>query len=149
MPLLAARLLAAATERHRKRVDGIDPAAMMLLVGFEWPGNVRELENEIERAVALVRGGKAIGVGELSAKLADRRAEARPETASPDAVIDPTAAGTELRSARATVEARYIRDALVRHGGNVTGAARALGMSRVTLYKKMRDLGLSHAPKKS
>ena len=57
--------------------------------------------------------------------------------------------GTELRSARATVEARYIGDALVRHGGNVTGAARALGMSRVTLYKKMRDLGISHAPKKS
>src|SRR5206468_12448506 len=59
IPLLATRVLEAAAERHKKRIPGIDPAALDLLVRFDWPGNVRQLQNELERAVALARDGEA------------------------------------------------------------------------------------------
>ena len=134
--LLAANALRRTAERHRKRVAGIDAAAAALLDAYDWPGNVRELENEIERAVALVRDGEAIGVAELSPKL---ESGVTAGVAAPSATAPPAAA---LRSARAEVEARHINATLLRHDGNVTRAARALGMSRVTLYKKMRALGL-------
>src|SRR5262249_2367580 len=55
IPLLAARFLSAAGERHGKSIPGLDPAVIEALVRFDWPGNVRELVNEVERAVALAR----------------------------------------------------------------------------------------------
>src|SRR5207245_544748 len=69
IPLLADRFLARAAERHRKRIPGMEPAVLALLVQFGWPGNVRELENEVERAVALARDGEPIGAAHLSPKL--------------------------------------------------------------------------------
>jgi Nif-specific regulatory protein len=134
IPLLADHLLAAAAARHTKRIAGITPEALGLLAEFRWPGNVRELQNEIERAVALASDGDRIGPAHLSAKL---RAGAK-------APAGDTAGGSagQLRPARAAFEARYISEALRQHGGNVSHAARALGLSRVMLQRKMKDYGL-------
>jgi Nif-specific regulatory protein len=135
IPLLADHMLAAAAVRHGKRVAGIAPEAVELLLAFPWPGNVRELQNEMERAVALACEGEPITPGHLSGKLRGGDATARP--------VGPPADRTgPLRPARAAFEARYIREALRQHGGNVSHAARALGLSRVMLQKKMKDYGL-------
>ncbi len=135
VPVLADRFLATASERHRKRVAGIDPEAVDALAEFDWPGNVRELENEIARAVALVRDGETIGLAHLSPKL----------VAGASAVGGgPAEAGAEslLRPARAAFERRHIARVLKERGGNVSHAATALGLSRAQLQKKMKEYGL-------
>src|SRR5207249_4339728 len=140
IPLLAHRFLACAAERHRKDIPGIDPAALALLGRFDWPGNVRELENEIERSVALAHDGEPIGPQHLSSKLGAATADAAPpREGTAEAAAAP---GGALRSARSAFEARYIAEVLREQGGNVTRAARALGLSRVMLQKKMKDFGL-------
>ncbi len=153
IPLLVNRILATAAERNRKHIPGIDPEALALLVGFDWPGNVRQLQNELERAVALAQHGEVIRLTHLSLKpgVGPRTALA-PERSAPEAAGGATNGGTEttgrahsagsLRHARAIFEARYITEALRQHGGNVSHAAQALGLSRVMLQKKMKAYGL-------
>jgi Nif-specific regulatory protein len=149
VPLLADHFLAAAAERHRKRIAGIDPAAVDLLARFDWPGNVRELRNEIERAVALAADGAAVGPAHLTARVAraaEGAAEApRPVAADAADVPRPAPAGrtaAQLREARAAFEVEFVTKVLREHGGNVTHAAQALGISRVALQKKMKEFGL-------
>jgi transcriptional regulator with GAF, ATPase, and Fis domain len=139
IPLLAHRALTTAAERSRKQVTGIDPAVMDLLVRFDWPGNVRELENELSRAVALVRAGETIGIAELSAKV---RAAAPPEEITTSVTAPPASGSSAMRQGRAAFEARYIAEVLHQHSGNVSRAAKTLGVSRVTLHKKLKDYGL-------
>ncbi|HJQ85339.1 MAG TPA: sigma 54-interacting transcriptional regulator [Candidatus Binatia bacterium] len=139
--LLAERFVVDAATRQRKRVGGIAGPALALLEGFAWPGNVRELQNEIERAVALCANGEAIEPTHLSAKLsveiapvADRAVATNAGTGAPS--------GTPLRAARTAFEVSYIRRALAQEAGNVSRAARVLGLSRVMLQKKMKEYGL-------
>jgi Nif-specific regulatory protein len=150
IPILADRFLNAAAARHRKRVPGIEAAAMALLVQFDWPGNVRELQNEIERAVALARDGETVSPTHLSPKVAQARAEKarvvaveRGEEAPRNSAAAPAdqPAGP-LREARAAFEAQYITEALRQNDRNVSRTARVLGLSRVMLQRKMKDYGL-------
>jgi transcriptional regulator with GAF, ATPase, and Fis domain len=134
IPLLVERFLADAVGRHGKAIPGIEPEAWELLSHFDWPGNVRELRNEIERAVALATAGEPIAVRHLSSKLAVPRERA------PSPVDVPSR--SDLRDARTGFEARFIDQVLAEHGGNVSQSARALGISRVALQKKMKDHGL-------
>jgi len=138
VPILAERFLAAAADRHRKQVAGIEPQVLDALMGYPWPGNVRELQNEIERAVALCPGGERITLAQVSPKLLDK--PVRP---------DPTATGLgafgaaePLRAARQEFEIHYLRSVLDAQQGNVSRAARVLGLSRVMLQKKMKAYGL-------
>jgi len=164
LPALIDHFVAAAAEAHGKRIAGLEPAAFTLLDGYDWPGNVRELENEIDRAVALTVEGSVIAAATLSPKLRRPvRAAAgaslygptpteRPATEGPAPAsgASPSASATALsrgdpvplRAARAEFESRFIADALAANGGNVSRTARALGLSRVTLQKKLKTLGL-------
>jgi Nif-specific regulatory protein len=137
IPLLAERFVTAAAERHRKRIRGIGRAAVDLLAGFAWPGNVRELQNEIERAVALAPEGEPIGPAHLSAKL--HQTSAAPTT---PAEGQAGKTGADLREARTAFEIQFISKVLGEHDGNVSHAAKALGISRVALQKKMKEYGL-------
>ncbi len=152
IPLLSDLILKNAAKRQETRVAGIDPAALDMLVRFDWPGNVRELENELERAVALAHDGEMITRGHLSAKLHSHGAgdtmPAATTAAAPASPPRPTAAASEtgdtvpLRRARAGFEADYIRRVLDENARNVSRTARALGLSRVMLQKKMKEYGL-------
>ncbi len=154
--LLATRFLALAAEQQHKFVAGLEPAALDMLTKYDWPGNVRELRNEIERAVALARASATIAPKDLSASL---RAQGRPDNGAPAnraelsrtrrvvpaAIPAPTEsedAKGPLRRARAAFEADYIAKALDHHQGNVSRAAIALGLSRASLQKKMKEYGL-------
>jgi two-component system, NtrC family, response regulator HupR/HoxA len=142
VPLIADRILAQAAQRHGKRIAGIEPDAMALLLRHEWRGNVRELQNEVERAVALALDGGAITVEHLSRRLT-AEVPVMPLRPVDDATTTPTTGDvTPLRNARVAFEASYIADALRRHRGNVSRTAQALGLSRVMLQKKMKDYGL-------
>ncbi|MCC6319778.1 MAG: sigma-54-dependent Fis family transcriptional regulator [Gemmatimonadaceae bacterium] len=105
-------------QRYRKPARGFEPAAMQALLDHAWPGNVRELGHVIERAVLLARG-ELIGAGDLALRPA-ASASVRLE----DLPLE-------------EVERILIRKALAKHGGNVSRAARALGLSRSALYRRL------------
>jgi len=153
IPLLAHRFLEDASRRHHKLIHGIDQAAEQLLCNFSWPGNVRELQNEIERAVALAREGETIGPARLSAILREGSAASASELPPPmreppvraqeDHEVESAPADDgSLREARAAFEARYISEALERCHGNISKAARIIGVSRVQLQRKVKEYGL-------
>ena len=132
IPFLAARLLERTARRFERPVAQFTAAALARLGAYEWPGNVRELQNEIERAVALVAPGTAIDAGDLSEHV-------RGNGAPPPPIAT---AGITLRRARDLFEREFIAQVLSQHGGNASRAARALGISRVMLHKKLRAYGM-------
>jgi two-component system response regulator HupR/HoxA len=144
VPLLVERFLADAAARHAKTIRGVEPRALERLLGFEWPGNVRELKNELARAVALASDGDKIGLSHLSARLAGgTKAAVAPPPPAPETHADPSDdADVDLRRARDAFEASYIARVLKQHDGNVTHAAKALGISRVALQSKMKEYAL-------
>jgi len=130
--LLAVDLLERISRRFDKEVGRLTPRALERLATYDWPGNVRELQNEIERAVALVTPGAAIDAEDLSDQVRG--------TGSP---LPPMATtGVTLRRARDLFERQFIVQMLSQHGGNASRTARALGISRVMLHKKLRAYGL-------
>jgi DNA-binding NtrC family response regulator len=104
----------------------LTPAAWQRWRAYAWPGNVRELRNAVERLVVLW-GGEEVDVDELPQELA---------------AGGPRAAGT-LGAAVVAVEREAIAAALLASGGNKSAAARALGISRPTLDKKIKEHGLA------
>lgn len=116
---------AAAFSRH---VAGYMPSALRIAMTHEWPGNARELRNRVERAIALADG-----------------AWIAPEGLFPEASSDLLKAGdfSSLAEVREQVERQHIRNALDRAGGRVDEAARMLGVSRSTLFEKVRRLRIA------
>jgi DNA-binding NtrC family response regulator len=129
VPLLCDAILTRLRAELGKRIDGLAGEAMDLLMAHGWPGNVRELRNVLERGAVVTKGpviqAHDLGLGELEAPVA---AGAAP-------------AGGEAESLR-DVERRHIERMLEEHEWNITRAAHALGIDRVTLYAKIRKYGL-------
>lgn len=125
IPALAGHFLARHATRYRRQIQGIEPAALQMMLQYAWPGNVRELDHTIERAVLMARGDliEATDLG-----LYGQRS---------------TAAATSMDDmSLEAVEAILIRKALARAGGNVSQAAEALGLSRGALYRRIEKYGL-------
>ncbi|MFZ0677712.1 sigma 54-interacting transcriptional regulator [Candidatus Binatus sp.] len=140
IPLLAARFLAIASERQLKEIREFDPAAVDLLEKYDWPGNIRELQNEIERAVVLTPRGESISHEHLSDELRSAAADSKRK---PLKISAPAAANdARLREARAGFEARHIAEVFALNGGNVSRTASALGISRISLQRKIKEYGL-------
>ena len=142
-----------ALEEGRRHISGIEPDALAMLEAHAWPGNVRQLENAVFRAVVLCEGDRlcADDFPQVLAALPDRNARPRAVPApSPDpapAALIPTAAmpvldaGGALRPMEA-VEADMIRFAIDHCDGRMTLVARALGIGRSTLYRRLKELGI-------
>jgi transcriptional regulator with PAS, ATPase and Fis domain len=128
IPSLVHTFVRRAASRAKKDVVSVSSEAMTALMNYRWPGNVRELEHAIERAV-IVAGGPSIRVRELPPEVAQR-----PDRTASDS-------GFDLRALeRATIER-----ALKQCHGNQRETARALNISAVTLWRKMRQYGFSSA----
>jgi DNA-binding NtrC family response regulator len=121
IPLLARHFLESHAERYRKQVAGFEPAAMEALLAHRWPGNVRELDHAVERAVLMSSGG-AIRAGDLALKRGGDGARLE------DLSLE-------------EVENLLVRKAMDRFAGNVSQAARALGLSRSALYRRLEKHG--------
>ncbi len=126
--LLANHFLDKFGKIHNRSDITISSEAMKFLARHSWPGNVRELENVIERAVVLSLGGQ-IGTDDLPTDIS--------EPACNDTIINPndTLAEVLLKS-----EKKIILSALERYNGNRQKTAKALGISRTSLFRKIRDL---------
>jgi DNA-binding NtrC family response regulator len=123
LPLLAQHFLRQHAQRYRKRLTGFESGAMQILLEHPWPGNVRELDHAIERAV-LMAPGPLVKPGDLGLR-ASRDGGGRLEDMSLE-----------------EVESFLIKKAMTRFDGNVSQAAKALGLSRSALYRRLQRYGL-------
>ncbi|OGB96708.1 MAG: Fis family transcriptional regulator [candidate division NC10 bacterium RIFCSPLOWO2_12_FULL_66_18] len=121
IPLLAEHFLAQFRTEMRKPLESLSGEALEMLMAYDWPGNVRELRNVLERGAVLARGPILTPLG----------LELGPPTLPPGA---PTDTPDSLRE----VERRHIEVTLKQHNWNITRAAKALGIDRVTLYNKIK-----------
>jgi DNA-binding NtrC family response regulator len=117
--------------KYGKRLFGVCPEALRVLEAFPWPGNIRQLENVVQQAV-LTSTGNELKLHHLSPQVL-ARAEAPAVTVSAPTGFD----GTLKQTREATERANILR-ALEKAGQSRTRAAQMLGVSRVTLYKKMK-----------
>ena len=108
---------------HPRYVETLAPEAMKALLNHSWPGNVRELRNVVEYAFAVGRGEELL-FEELPPEFGEER----------DAV--------QYHEAATQSEPERIREALQLEGGRVSAAAKRLGMSRATFWRKRQKHGI-------
>ena len=123
---LAERFIGQYAQKYHRPLIGLDPSALAILESSRWSGNIRELQNCIEKAVILSDGS------ELTAK--DLQTDARSGPGM-------TTSGT-LKAINEADEERLVREAMERSNGNISSAAKMLGVSRPTLYAKLKKYGL-------
>jgi len=134
----------------RKNIAGFSPQAAEYLAAYSWPGNVRELKNVIERATILCAGAEILPE-DLPPEL--RRACSRPGSGAsangyawPGAIAEgsalPSSSDASVSSTIDGVERSLIVEALERSSGNISAAARVLGLTRNTLRYRMHKYGL-------
>jgi two-component system response regulator AtoC len=135
--LIATHFLKVAAEENRKPVRELTPDAVTAMEKYPWPGNVRELRGAIERAVVMANGPK-IALRDLP-----------PTVREGAAAVPITVAGIKLPAVKAgnrltlqDTERRMIVRALEETGGNVTKAAKILGLSRRTMHRRLKELRL-------
>ena len=120
---LAQMFLERFAEKYHRPLTGIAPEAAAMLTEGRWSGNIRELQNCIEKAVILSDGN------ELTAKDIQLEQAAKP-------------IGTTIKAVNEAEEERLVREAMDRTEGNISAAAKMLGVSRPTLYAKLKKYGL-------
>jgi DNA-binding NtrC family response regulator len=118
VPLLAEHFLRRHARRYRKDLGAYDPGAMCALMDHAWPGNVRELDHAVERAV-LMASSTQVRAGDLGLRAGADGARSLEEMTLEE------------------VERALIDKALRRHSGNVSEAAKSLGLSRSALYRRI------------
>lgn len=123
---LAERFIGQYAQKYHRPLTGLDESAQAVLESGRWSGNIRELQNCIEKAVILSDGN------ELTAK--DLQTDARSGPGM-------TTSGT-LKAINEADEERLVREAMERSNGNISSAAKILGVSRPTLYAKLKKYGL-------
>ena len=127
---LAERFIAQYAEKYHRPVSGLDESAKLVLESGRWSGNIRELQNCIEKAVILSEGTFLTAT--------DLDARSQPGMTGFDSLrhsrLD--------RESLTENEKHLIQQAIQRYNGNISAAAKALGISRPTLYAKMKKYGL-------
>ncbi|HHY39339.1 MAG TPA: sigma 54-interacting transcriptional regulator [Clostridia bacterium] len=132
IPILLDYFLSKYSEMLKKPIKGFSDAARDLLCRYDWPGNVRELENAVEYAVNM-ESSDTITVDSVPPRLRKY-------------ALDPGPSECSLRKRLESYERSILQEYLERYGRSRQGkekAAKALNISRATLYRKLSDLGIS------
>ncbi|MBL8695091.1 MAG: sigma-54-dependent Fis family transcriptional regulator [Planctomycetes bacterium] len=132
IPLLVDHFLAEFRRRHNKRIVGMSPAARALLMRYEWPGNVRELRNIVEAMVVTSRG-EVLDVADVPPPVAD----------APPAPISAAEPLSLANRKLDEIERQAIEENLALYHGNREQVAKTLGIGERTLYRKLKEYGLS------
>jgi transcriptional regulator with PAS, ATPase and Fis domain len=129
--LLVQNFIAEARERRQTKLEQVSPEALRILERHDWPGNVRELKNVLAYAFALADGPILLPT------------DLPPELTSKQGADGPPEPPHDIPRRPSDPEAERIARALERAGGSRERAAKILGISRVTLWRRMRSLGLA------
>jgi two-component system, NtrC family, response regulator AtoC len=132
IPLLVKHFLRHFSNANEKQVTEVTSEAMNALLAYDWPGNVRELRTAIEHGVVMAHGPKVT--------LRDLPASIRQRAGTGTVSFSETANPLDL----AATEKRLIAQALAATKGNVTAAAKQLGISRRTLHRKLNEMNTEH-----
>jgi PAS domain S-box-containing protein len=130
IPYLVERFIQRFNAKRGKQIDGVTPAVMEVLMRHDFPGNVRELENIIEYAFVLCHSD-TIDICHLPEELQPR--------GKPSVAVDQSSPRFKLEQAEADV----VRAALAHTYGSINKAAEELGISRTTLWRKMKRFGVA------
>ncbi len=130
IPLIAQNFIRRNSAASGKKILGLTPEALEKMTLYAWPGNVRELRNAIEYAFVLCPSG-AIGTAHLPPRIVSASAAVTPDCKLDSSCLD---------------ERAHLIQVLREAGGNQSAAARQLGVSRVTIWKRMKKYGID--PKK-
>ena len=157
IPLLTYAIFKALKKKHNLSVNYIDPKAIDRLIDYSWPGNVRELENTLERAL-LICNNKYLKEDDLGSVLDEKEKNIEPEkqTQAEEIAEDAVTAGespadlqqqvTEIPVTKIAtlkeIEMEAIKSSVERNKWNMTTTAEELGISRMTLYRKLEQYGL-------
>ena len=125
---LAERFVTQFAAKYHRPLSGLDDSARLALEGGRWSGNIRELQNVIEKAVILSEA-KHLSARDI-------------QTEPSGSALRGTGNAGPLKSVSEAEEERLVREAVERCNGNISAAAKALGISRPTLYAKMKKFGL-------
>ncbi|SNS51995.1 DNA-binding transcriptional response regulator, NtrC family, contains REC, AAA-type ATPase, and a Fis-type DNA-binding domains [Belliella buryatensis] len=126
IPLLAEHFLKIYGQKYRKDFKGFKFAAMQLLQQYNWPGNIRELQHAIERAIIMAEGDE----------LDSRDFFFLSSKPTNDKVTSPASYNLD------EVEKNVIQKAIDKNGGNISKAAKELGLTRASLYRRLEKYGL-------
>jgi DNA-binding NtrC family response regulator len=133
--LLANSFLAEFAKENQRSLKPLTDEALKLLLAYPWPGNVRELRTAIEHGVVMSNDPQ-IDTRHLPGFLLDPAAPAKPAASSKNSLDDPAELNLHV------LETNAIRAALAASAGNRTHAAELLGLSRRTLQRKLKELGI-------
>jgi len=125
IPLLADHFLKMYAGKYRKSISVIEPGATKKLQNYNWPGNIRELQHAIERAIIMSENGELQEEDFIFLTLGTRQEEASPHNFNLE-----------------EIERNVIKRAIDKHSGNISKAAKELGLTRASLYRRLEKHGL-------
>jgi two-component system, NtrC family, response regulator HydG len=137
IPAMAIHMVRELADRHGRTIDAIGEDARQALLAHDWPGNARELRNALERAVALAEGTE-LTAADLPDTVTGTTAAIRPA----EAALAGLPYDEALQRARLAFDRAFLGAALERNDGNVSRAAKALGLHRQSLQRLLRGAGL-------
>src|SRR5213595_145414 len=141
IPLLVRAFLRHFCQANQKPLVDLSPDAMDALLTYNWPGNVRELRTAIEHGVVMATGPK-ITLRDLPMAIRQAARAVSPRGISAAEAFGEKASPLDLHE----TEKKLIMQALAATNGNVTAAAKKLGISRRTLHRKINEMNLSKKP---
>jgi transcriptional regulator with GAF, ATPase, and Fis domain len=136
--LLATNFLVKYRERFNKEVTFLPDSVVEMLMAYDWPGNIRELESVIQRAVLLSRNGM-ITPEDLGLKFTDTNVQDK----APLLMSMEKFRNRSLKECILTFESELISQIMKEYGGNVEIANEHLGLSKTTLYEKLKRYGIN------
>src|SRR5437773_4428498 len=144
IPILVRGFLRHFCEANEKPLIDLTSDAIDALLTYDWPGNVRELRTAIEQGVVMATGPK-ITLRDLPTAVRQAASVVSPRGISPAEAFRQKASPRDLHE----TERKLIMQALAATNGNVTAAAKKLGISRRTLHRKINEMNLGKAPAKT
>src|SRR5699024_1744309 len=132
IPVIADQFIQEFSLKHEKQIPHLLSSTLHMLQNYDWPGNVRELRNVVERMI-LFNEKETVAPKDLAEVFPAARSKESGEAAHTGGLLYQDRAAMEKERITATLRETY---------GNKSAAARLLGISRVSLYKKMREYGI-------